>query len=169
MQMSTEQMWKYPNVALYLHVIKSSVVGNEKVWSAFKEWSTLSDEQARECLTYGTVPILRIADSIYANGHFSSSQPSYINVGQKYAHAVQTASEGRAFEHIKALEAIILHELCHWGRHLNSEPDEYYYETGKTPKSVGSDVIMVDAKLELDSGDMFKRKAYSNPWKPHLG
>ena len=54
---------------------------------------------------------------------------------------------------IKGAEALILHELCHWGRHKTGTEDDYYQVDG----------------IQLDSGDMFKRDAYIDPNRPHLG
>ena len=136
---------------VFFYWLKTNVPKNQKVWKAFLKWSTLDEKTALDCLSLGTSPILKINENLfgdpYSNGHFKPSEPDFINVAGRFA---QNARGSGKIEDLKALEALILHELCHWGR-CRTNTEDGYYENG------------------ADSGDMFKREAYSNPNKPHLG
>jgi hypothetical protein len=92
----------------------------------------------------GTYPVLRINEYLYgdvhSNGHFMPIEPNVINVSGKYAINIKRRGY---IEDLKGLEALVLHELCHWGR-CRTKTEDGNYEFG-------------------DSGDMFRREAYNNP------
>jgi hypothetical protein len=145
----------YPRINVYLMLFKMTVVNNKKVARAFMKWSALDEPRVLQCLSYGTLPTVNVYESLYEstdhNGKFKPSIPNDIfiarDIAQKYNRAKTTDD---IFKAQKILERVILHELCHWGRHLIGASDEYY-ENG------------------LDSGGKFAQEAYSDPLQPHRG
>jgi hypothetical protein len=146
---------KYAAMIPFLRQMGLELPRNKKVWNAFLKWSTLFEAVAFYAVTYGTSPLVRILeplDPTTSNGHFEPSNPQYINIKWVFAANINAAlKDGRApaIEDTKAFEALLLHELCHWGRWFTNSSDGQY-EFG-------------------DSGDMFKREAYKDPYRPHLG
>jgi len=157
MKLAFETEENFADLIPFLKTMALEIPNNKKVWSAFLKWSSLLDWIGWYALSYGTSPLVRVLDidepySRYSNGHFDPANPVYINVNWSYAVNVNGAlRDGRTptIENAKMLESLLLHELCHWGRWFNNVKDGQF-EFG-------------------DSGDMFKREAYKDPLRPHLG
>jgi hypothetical protein len=142
-----------------------TVQNNKKVWDAFLKWSTLDHTQAFYAISYGTYPKIQLYDTIFSNphshGHFKPKFPDVITVSLQMAqklHWAETAQEKLMAE--KSLEYLILHEMCHWGRHKNGQQDGNYSKTnGKFNE---------DLSGNLDTGDRFELEAYTNPAQPWI-
>lgn len=151
MRLAEENKENFTPIYVFLYWLGYTVPKNEKIWKAFLKWSSLDEKTARECLSVGTNPVLRINENLFgdahSNGHFKPGEPNVINVAGR--DALNGKGRGK-IEDLKAMEALILHELCHWGR-FRTKTEDGYYDGG------------------ADSGDMFKREAYTNPNLPHLG
>ncbi len=128
---------------------------NSKVWEPFLEWSSLPDSEAYRAVCYGTFPFVNVKGSLFGDphsyGHFSPSTPDDIWVRRDSVQTYEkTSNPGIEWKTGKYLEMLILHEMVHWGRHHSGVGDDFY---------VG----------EADSGRMFAKAAYNDPYNPHLG
>ena len=144
----------FPWFHLYLEEF-NNVRYDSKRWEPFLEWSGLSDDDAFNAVSYGTYPFVNVKKSIFDSahdyGHFNPNFPDDIWVRRDSVQNYEnTSDEVKAFQTAKYLEMLILHELVHWGRHRSALGDDF--EDGG-----------------LDSGKLFAKAAYKDPFNPHLG
>lgn len=143
------------------------VQSNKKVWDAFLNWSKLDNTQAFNAAAYGTYPRLNVYDDLknrWKHGHFVHTSPNDIWIRLDLVIKLNSAdNEQKKYEAEKSLEVLILHEMCHWGRHLNRLTDNYY----KLENNKYVECSENEAK-GADSGDMFEKEAYKNPNIPWL-
>ena len=135
----------------------SRVKENKRVWEAFLRASKLDLTQAFTCIQYATLPVLTVRTDLFyiakegGHGGFDRLQPNHIKINPQLMFALGSAETAqKKYEAEKQLEKLILHEMVHWGRFLNGQPDEY-----------------IDDSFN-DEGDKFAREAYNNPALPHL-
>jgi hypothetical protein len=145
---------EFPWFHLFLEEF-NSVRNESKVWEAFLEWSGLSDQDAFDAVSYGTFPYVNVKKSIFDSahdyGHFNSNFPDHIWVRRDSVQTYEkTTDPSVEYRTGKYLEMLILHELVHWGRHRSALGDDF--EEGG-----------------LDSGKLFAKAAYNDPYNPHLG
>jgi hypothetical protein len=158
------QVSEYPNVIFFLLTIKHIVTNNPYLWERFLFWSTLDEKRALECLSYGSYPILRIFADSSNHGDFLPSEPAYINVNINLASELQHGWDPFS---MKSFEALVLHELVHWGRDQSKTEDGYYAVDGLDLDTEKGEKVM--KRLSLDSGKRFSFDVYLDPDQPQLG
>jgi hypothetical protein len=110
------------------------VVGNALVWNAFLKWSTLNHNDALAAVCGETPPFVVIEPKFDGSksGCFNSGEPNIIRLSREDAqHVKGVEDEFRRREALKGLEATLLHELVHWGRHKSGAPHTKYKKDGK--------------------------------------
>lgn len=154
-------------VGLLIYNDLSLVVNKKKVWESFLKWSTLTPNQAVACVSGGTFPYVDATNTDgTVSGCFKPSQPDYISIFKYDAqNAACVKDDIKRNENLRRLEATILHELVHWGRHQNGAGQpRYKMENGKWVEKG-----LYDSKTgTIDVGKRFELDAYTDPDKPWL-
>lgn len=132
----------------------NEVRNNSRVWEAFVEWSALSENEAFKTVSYGTYPIVNIKKSIFDSahdyGHFNPSYPDDIWIRRDSVQTYEKTNDPNVeWKTGKYLEMLILHELVHFGRFHSGVGDDFE----------------VNGR---DSGKLFAKDAYTDPYNPHL-
>ena len=130
------------------------VVHNHRLWSSFLHWSKLTREQALQAVSGGTFPYV---DCLHkdgtSSGCFRKSKSDTISVFYYDITGANGTNDGfKQRERLKDLEFTVLHELVHWGRHLNGfEQTRYSFIDGK---------FIENGFGDIDVGKRFELEAY---------
>lgn len=125
------------------------VANNPKIWEPFKFWSKLPENEARAAVNGGTYPYIIVEPDKSTGGNkagcFKPWHPDYIFIGRIEADEIKEGWDEFALPGLfKEMEATILHELVHWGRHKKLFDQPKFTEDGFT----------------FDVGTKFEREAY---------
>lgn len=162
-KMNNFQEFRESFVGQLIYKDLQNVVGNAFVWNVFLKWSTLSHSEAVAAVCGETYPFVVVRPEFdgTASGCFDPKEPHIIRIGREEAqHAKGVADEFQRREALKGLEATILHELVHWGRHKNGAPQTKYKKDGKggfVEIKPGETVAAID---KFDVGRRFEVEAY---------
>lgn len=155
MRMLSFQINRFPQLTSFVREkLYDSVSRNMNVWKAFLKYSQLDDETAKLALTSNQArPLLLISDLSHHGrsvfGAFSIYQPNRIYISTLVANKFEKEFNIRDADNF--LEALILHELVHWGD---------FRQGGINPCEPGR---------EGEMGEKFEEKAYGKvlkflPW-----
>jgi hypothetical protein len=133
----------------------SQIRNQPKIWEAFVNWSSLSNDEAFNAVSYGTFPYINVKGNLFGSahdyGHFKPSMPNDIWIRRDKVQTYEkTQDPGEEWRTAKYLEKLILHELVHWGRHASGVGDDFEVNNS-------------------DSGDLFEADAYNDPDNPQNG
>ncbi|MDH3496964.1 MAG: hypothetical protein OER21_09385 [Gemmatimonadota bacterium] len=133
----------YPQTANWLRQARDTIPRRDggQIWRAFLRYGQFTPHEATRVLTWGEGPFVRIV-RLKKLGLFVPQAPTAVMISRSLARAYERAPRVRRNQ--LALEAIVLHELVHWGdwRDGIEQPD---VRRGRT---------------RLDVGDQFEVAAY---------
>lgn len=120
----------YPKLTTFVFTRLAKVPRNGKVFRVFIKWSELSSSKARSILTQCTeAPIIDFKIMPGANGQFNGSvDAARVYLAKSICDKYEGSSTDRADPRMHLLvESTLLHEMVHWGDHIDGvdqEPEE---------------------------------------------
>jgi len=126
MWMTKDQIGEFPKFARYVRHSMPDCASVHTIVKYLKKYAALSAEEITHALTWGTEPLVYVADlwdeiawKPEANGRFYPAKPYQIDIAKHrvdqfeigFGDTQRTASGRDVF----VVGATILHELCHWG------------------------------------------------------
>lgn len=137
MKFSDADRRTYPRLYRYIRYSIPQVATVGVITRNLRTYGSLSAEQSRTALAWNNDPMVVITPLgggqcgvPAANGCFRPANPNQIEIDEGRAlefergdaAAVEQTSSGR---NVYVVGTTLLHELCHWGRHLNGTPYEH--------------------------------------------
>ena len=105
----------YPKLHNFISTkLYGRAVNTKKTWDAFLKYSELTDQQAKDALTNGKLPHLKIEQMPGANGRFHGAVvPDKIALAKQVADKFEQEYNDAGWQLL--VESTVLHELVHWG------------------------------------------------------
>jgi hypothetical protein len=141
--MSQADVTRFPHFAGYVRTRMPEVINVPVIVRNMQRFGSLTREQLRHALLWGTDPLIVITDLLHgqcgvpqANGCFEPANPNQIEIDLGRVQDFETDANGAGTDHnargqnVFIVGTTILHEMCHWGRFLNGQPAEI---AGATP------------------------------------
>lgn len=117
---------KYPKLHQYIRDQVPKLASVSIFINNLRIYSSLTSTQSHQALAWGNDPLVVVSDryGFSANGFFDPATPDKIYLSRFRADHFERGDPGAFDINIKTKKVYvvgttILHELCHWGNHLN--------------------------------------------------
>ena len=129
MWMTATQIALYPTFAAYVRESMPTCKTVPRIVKALATYGGLNEFQAREALSWGHMPLVRVVDlwddaesKSEGNGGFDPRRPYEIHIAEHRVNQFETVGAGgtdvnATGARVFIVGATMLHEICHWGLH----------------------------------------------------
>lgn len=117
---------RYPKLTQYIRVQIPKLAGMGTFANNLRTYGSLTSVQSHQALAWGSDPEVVVSNryGFNANGFFDPSTPNKIFLSKFRADHFERGDIGAFDQNSRAQQVYVvgttlLHELCHWGNHLN--------------------------------------------------